>query len=56
VVERLGRFHGILNAGFHVLLPFWMSSVPLVERPVVFRRRCASRATTCRSASMACST
>ena len=22
VVERLGRFHGILNAGFHVLLPF----------------------------------
>ena len=22
VVERLGRFHGVLNAGFHVLLPF----------------------------------
>ena len=22
VVERLGRFHAILNAGFHVLLPF----------------------------------
>ena len=22
VVERLGRFHGMLNAGFHVLLPF----------------------------------
>ena len=22
VVERLGRFHGTLNAGFHVLLPF----------------------------------
>jgi len=22
VVERLGRFHGILSAGFHVLLPF----------------------------------
>ena len=22
VVERLGRFHGILNAGFHILLPF----------------------------------
>jgi regulator of protease activity HflC (stomatin/prohibitin superfamily) len=22
VVERLGRFHGVMNAGFHVLLPF----------------------------------
>src|SRR4029453_14120622 len=22
VVERLGRFHGTLGAGFHVLLPF----------------------------------
>src|SRR5258705_9927325 len=22
VVERLGRFHGVLQAGFHVLLPF----------------------------------
>src|SRR5688500_14778699 len=22
VVERLGRFHGVLGAGFHILLPF----------------------------------
>ncbi len=22
VVERLGRFHGVLSAGFHILLPF----------------------------------
>ena len=59
VVERLGRFHGILNAGFHVLLPFvdvirYRHS--LKETAVDIPARSASRATTCRSASTACST
>ena len=60
VVERLGRFSGTLDAGFHILMPFIDVDPlpPLAEgdRRSTSRRRSASRATTCRSAWTACST
>ena len=60
VVERLGRFAGTLDAGFHILVPFvdvirYRHSLKEQSRSTS-RRRSASRATTCRSASTACST
>jgi len=51
VVERLGRYHGTLNAGFHILVPFvdvirYQHS--LKEQRSISPRRCASRVTTYR--------
>ena len=51
VVERLGRYAGTLGAGFHVLMPFLdviRYRHSLRKRRTTSRRRCASRATTCR--------
>ena len=60
VVERLGRFSGTLDAGFHILIPFMdVNPLPPLAEGIGdgrSRRRCASRATTCRSAWTACST
>ena len=60
VVERLGRYHGTLNAGFHILVPFvdvirYRHSLKETARSTS-PRRCASRATTCRWAWTASST
>ena len=55
VVERLGRFSGTLGAGFHILMPF-LDVIRSKKRPTTSRRRCASPATTCKSASTASST
>ena len=32
VVERLGKYHKTLNAGFHILLPFLTSPSPSAKR------------------------
>ena len=58
VVERLGRYSGTLQAGFHVLLPF-VDTIRIATRSRRWRwtsrPRSASPATTCRSAWTACS-
>jgi len=57
VVERLGRYAGTLDAGFHVLFPSSMSSgtdTRSRSRRSTSRPRSASRGTTCRWVWMAC--
>ena len=59
VVERLGRFAGTLDAGFHILMPFVdvvRYKHSLKERASTFPSRSASHATTCRWAWTACCT
>jgi len=55
VVERLGKYHSTLSAGFHVLLPF-ATSTPSRRRRSTSPSRFASPATTSRSPWTASST
>jgi regulator of protease activity HflC (stomatin/prohibitin superfamily) len=48
VVERLGRFNGVLDAGFHILVPSSATATRSRKWPSTSRRKSASRATTCR--------
>ena len=58
VVERLGRYSGTLQAGFHILTPF-VDVIATVIRskkpPSIFPNKSASRAITFKSGSMASS-
>ena len=59
VVERLGKYSGTLQAGFHILIPF-LDVVryrhSLKEQAIDIPRRFVSPETTSRFPSMACST